>query len=147
MEKEDYISAILCVFVEKQLVQWSKMDLEQCTGEKILFLMFIASSFKVITWVSALWVLQPFDQHYPPIIPLTEGRLVTLRPLGQFSKITTALWSFHENIRVFASQKTIRLYTTFREIKNVSQPRVISTNFANTTYLATLWMFCWQNWL
>ena len=32
--------------------------------------------------------LQPFDQDYQPMIPPTEGRYVTLRHLGQLSKMS-----------------------------------------------------------
>ena len=74
-----------------------------------------------------LLFLPPLDQHYLPMIPLTLGRKVTLHPLGQLSNYEV----FIKKIRAFASLKTIKLCTTILQ---------------NKTSLATLWMFCWQNW-
>ena len=75
------------------------------------------------------------------MIPPTEGRLDTLRPLGQLCKINTHFAKFsRERKPVFLPQKTIKLCTLlFWEIQIFTQARVPLTAFEKS--LAVLGCF------
>ena len=81
-------------------------------------------------------ILQPFYQHYQPIITLTERRLVIWRPLGQIinSKITTGSEkSAHFYLK---SPKTLELWiTTFLGKSSYSQSSAVVVHFrARSTF-------------
>ena len=76
------------------------------------------------------------------MIPPTEGRLDTLRPLGQLCEINTHFAKFsRERKPVFLPQKTIKLCTLlFWEIKIFTQARVPFDRLRKITCCS--WMFC-----
>ena len=77
-----------------------------------------------------LFILSPFDQHYGPMIPPTEGRKVTLRLLGQISKIMTHFAKFFNKNAHFISTDDKIVYIYFfgklQILLNQGFPRPIS---------------------